>query len=97
MSKKESILDLNKYVDKPVEVKFNGGRQVTGILKGYDPLVNIVLDDCVERIRDAEDPYKVTDETRKLGLVVCRGTAVMLVCPVDGTEEIANPFVQEAS
>lgn len=25
---------------------------------------------------------------------VCRGTAVMLVAPTDGTEEIANPFLQ---
>jgi hypothetical protein len=26
-------------------------------------------------------------------LQVCRGTAVMLVAPTDGTEEIANPFL----
>ena len=32
---------------------------------------------------------------RKLGLVVCRGPAVMLISPMDGTEEIENPFVQE--
>jgi len=25
---------------------------------------------------------------------VCRGTAVMLVAPTDGTDEIANPFIQ---
>ena len=35
---------------------------------------------------------------RELGVVVCRGTAVTLVCPRDGMEEIANPFadVEEA-
>lgn len=44
---------------------------------------------------DPEDPYRLTDETRPLGLLVCRGTAVMLVSPEDGFEEIANPF-QEA-
>ena len=27
-----------------------------------------------------------------LGLVVCRGTQVSLICPSDGMEEIANPF-----
>ena len=26
---------------------------------------------------------------------VCRGTAVMMVSPTSGTEEIANPFSQE--
>jgi hypothetical protein len=30
--------------------------------------------------------------TRKLGLVVCRGVHINLLCPVDGLEEIANPF-----
>ena len=27
--KKENILDLNKYIDKQVSVKFNGGREGT--------------------------------------------------------------------
>lgn len=27
-------------------------------------------------------------------LQVCRGTAVMLVSPTEGTDEIANPFIQ---
>jgi hypothetical protein len=33
--------------------------------------------------------------TGHLGLQVCRGTAVMLVSPTDGTEEIQNPFLQQ--
>ena len=44
---------------------------------------------------DADDPFKLTDETRSLGLVVCRGTAVVLVCPADSMESIPNPFVQQ--
>lgn len=31
--------------------------------------------------------------TRPLGLVVARGTLLVLVSPLDGSEEIANPFV----
>eukprot|EP00457_Paulinella_chromatophora_P027130 gb/GEZN01032757.1/.p1 GENE.gb/GEZN01032757.1/~~gb/GEZN01032757.1/.p1 ORF type:complete len:108 (+),score=10.35 gb/GEZN01032757.1/:61-384(+) len=95
-SKKGTVMDLNKLMDKPVVVKFTGGREVRGILKGFDQLVNIVLDDTVETLRDLYDPYKLTEETRNLGCTVCRGTSVMLVCPVDGTQEIANPFVQAA-
>lgn len=38
---------------------------------------------------------KVTDNVRQLGLVVCRGTQVVVVCPVEGMEAIANPFLQE--
>ncbi len=34
------------------------------------------------------------ETTRSLGLVVARGTLLVLVSPVDGSEEIANPFLQ---
>lgn len=67
----------------------------TGILKGYDALLNLVLDDTVEFLRDPEDLLKITDETRNLGLVVARGTAVTVIAPNDGVEQIANPFIQE--
>ncbi|EAL90761.1 small nuclear ribonucleoprotein (LSM7), putative [Aspergillus fumigatus A1163] len=49
--KKENILDLSKYMDKEVKVKFNGGREVSGMLKGYDQLMNLVLDDVKESMR----------------------------------------------
>merc|ERR1712205_48069 len=75
--------------------KVHGRREVEGKLKGFDTLVNLVLDECVEYMRDVDDPYKLTDEQRQLGLIVCRGTAVTLVCPCDGMMEIANPFLQE--
>ncbi|GKZ16781.1 sm-like protein lsm7 [Aspergillus brasiliensis] len=88
--KKENILDLNKYMDKEVRVKFNGGREVTGLLKGYDQLMNLVLDDVKESMRDDEG----NENTRSLGLVVARGTIIVLISPADGSEEIANPFVQ---
>lgn len=32
---------------------------------------------------------------RKLGLIVARGTLLVVISPVDGSEEIANPFIQE--
>jgi U6 snRNA-associated Sm-like protein LSm7 len=59
---------------------------------GFDPLLNIVLDSTIEYMRNPDDPYKQTNETRALGLVVCRGTSVILISPQDGLEEIANPF-----
>lgn len=37
-------------------------RSVTGILKGHDQLINLVLDDTVETLRDPFDPYKLTEE-----------------------------------
>lgn len=73
--KKENILDLSKYLEKGITVKFNGGREgmclsqkrsssgmlpgtntwtaylVTGTLKGFDQLMNLVLDNVKETTR----------------------------------------------
>jgi U6 snRNA-associated Sm-like protein LSm7 len=68
---------------------------VSGLLKGYDQLLNLVLDGTIEYLQDPRDPFKLTDDTRSLGLVVCRGTAVVLICPSDTMEPIANPFLQQ--
>ena len=94
--KKETILDLSRYLDKKIRVKFSGGREVSGVLKGYDPLLNLVLDSTVEFMRETED-LKISAETRALGLVVCRGTSVILILPQDGLEEIQNPFAAASS
>ncbi|KAL2150038.1 hypothetical protein VTH82DRAFT_7714 [Thermothelomyces myriococcoides] len=88
--KKENILDLKKYMDKRITVKFNGGREATGVLKGYDALMNLVLDEVEELLRDDEG----NEMTRPLGLVVVRGTLLVVISPVDGSEVIANPFLQ---
>ncbi|EPR59472.1 U6 snRNA-associated Sm family protein [Toxoplasma gondii TgCatPRC2] len=99
MTSKEarSVIDLNKFLNQRVRVKFSGGREITGVLKGHDAVSNLVLDETEEFLRDPEDPYKLLDQTRTLGLIVARGTAVVLISPVDGTEEIANPFVDASS
>ncbi|KAH9284171.1 U6 snRNA-associated Sm-like protein LSm7 [Echinococcus granulosus] len=90
--KKESIIDLTRYLDKHIRVKFTGGREATGVLKGCDNLQNMVLDNTIEYLRDPADPSHLTEDTRELGLVVCRGPSVELVCPADGMESISNPF-----
>lgn len=46
--------DIKRWIGQKVIVKFVGGREVTGLLRGYDTLVNLVLDDCVETIRDPQ-------------------------------------------
>ncbi|KAL5115480.1 U6 snRNP-associated protein Lsm7 [Pleosporales sp. CAS-2024a] len=89
--KKENILDLAKYMDKQLTVKFSGGREVIGTLKGYDQLMNLVLDDVKEALADDHGNIRY----RKLGLIVARGTLLVVISPVDGSEEIANPFLHD--
>ena len=49
--KKDSILELAKMMDSTVRVKCLGGRELEGVLRGYDDLVNLVLEECVEYLR----------------------------------------------
>lgn len=80
---------------------------VSGTLKGYDQLMNLVLDEVKETMRGmllslfevgVLTVYLPDDEgnenARSLGLIVARGTLIVLISPADGSEEIANPFVQ---
>lgn len=82
---------------------------VVGTLMGYDPLLNLVLDNTTEYQKglcylyvkvanllpsvDLETGY-ITENKRELGLSVLRGTAIILISPFDGMEEIENPFAQ---
>jgi U6 snRNA-associated Sm-like protein LSm7 len=90
----------------------------TGCLKGYDALMNLVLDDVKEVVRGmflkipsrrrlrlyvnrwltcGPPDDEGNESTRSLGLVVARGTLLVLISPEDGSEVIANPFVNEDS
>lgn len=98
--KKESIINFEKQIDKKVYVKFNGGREIVGILKGYDSTVNLVLDECIEYLKEPDNFQERLlknnkEVTRKLGIVVCRGTNITFLAPVEGIEEIiGNPYIQ---
>jgi small nuclear ribonucleoprotein (snRNP)-like protein len=47
----ESILELQKMMDAMVLVKCLGGRELKGILRGFDDLVNLVIDESEEFVR----------------------------------------------
>jgi len=44
-------------------VKLNANRQVAGVLRGFDPFMNLVLDETVEKIKDGV--------VNNIGMVVC--------------------------
>ena len=51
-----------RFIDKQIRVKFAGGRESSGTLKGFDPLLNIVLDDTIEYLREAVTVEKLENE-----------------------------------
>ena len=42
-SEKDAGFDMDKYTGERVRVKFQGGRECEGVLKGFDKLDNLVL------------------------------------------------------
>ncbi|NXS73724.1 LSM7 protein, partial [Pandion haliaetus] len=94
--KKESILDLSKYIDKTIRVKFQGGREGKPPVGPGPGMRHMPLQlEAYFPFLYPDDQYKLTEDTRQLGLVVCRGTSVVLICPQDGMEAIPNPFIQQ--
>ena len=84
-----------QFRNQRLRVRFAGGREVVGLLRSFDGLLNIVLEETVEYLRDAADANTVTEATRYLGQVVLRGTAITVLGPEDGLKAIANPFGEE--
>lgn len=67
--------ELKKYMDKRVTLKLNAGRKVTGILRGFDPFMNLVVDESFEERKDGEK--------LNIGMVVVRGNSVILLESMD--------------
>lgn len=43
-----------RFMDKKLSIKLNAGRAVTGVLRGFDPFMNLVLDESVEECKDGQ-------------------------------------------
>eukprot|EP00613_Pedinella_sp_CCMP2098_P007135 CAMPEP_0171596012 /NCGR_PEP_ID=MMETSP0990-20121206/1675_1 /TAXON_ID=483369 /ORGANISM="non described non described, Strain CCMP2098" /LENGTH=75 /DNA_ID=CAMNT_0012157099 /DNA_START=34 /DNA_END=261 /DNA_ORIENTATION=+ len=61
--------DLKRYMDKHLAIKLNASRKVSGILRGYDQFLNMVLDETVEE--------KSATERSDIGMVVIRGNCII--------------------
>ena len=64
---------LVKSIGSSVLVKLKGGREVRGILRGFDQHLNLVLDEAEEL---------KSNKTRKLGTIIVRGDNVVFISPV---------------
>lgn len=66
--------ELKKFMDKRLSLKLNANRRVTGVLRGFDPFMNLVLDEVVED----SGPNK-----NEIGMVVIRGNSIILLEALD--------------
>ena len=42
------MLIVQQFMDKRLFIHLQGGRKVSGVLRGYDLFLNLVIDDAVE-------------------------------------------------
>ncbi|KAG5460058.1 MAG: hypothetical protein BJ554DRAFT_7939 [Olpidium bornovanus] len=68
---KTATPELKKYMDKRLFIQLNGQRRLTGVLRGYDPFMNLVVDDAVEELSPSEK--------HNIGMVIIRGNSVVIM------------------
>ena len=56
-------------MDKPISLHLNKSRKVTGMLRGYDQFMNIVLGDAIEDVSATEQ--------NKIGMVVSKAPSCL--------------------
>jgi small nuclear ribonucleoprotein G len=59
----------------------NGGRQVTGVLRGYDVFMNLSLEGAVELRKKQRDGanQEQTAEPVPMGMTVVRGNSILMI------------------
>uniref|UniRef100_A0A673SQJ0 Small nuclear ribonucleoprotein G n=1 Tax=Suricata suricatta TaxID=37032 RepID=A0A673SQJ0_SURSU len=62
--------ELKKIMDNKLSLKLNDGRHVQGILREFDPFMNIVIDECVE--------MAASGQQNNTGMVIRRNSIIML-------------------
>lgn len=60
--------ELKGFMDKKLSIKLNANRQVSGVLRGFDQFMNIVLDNTVDEKGNVD-----------LGMVVVRGNSIITI------------------
>ncbi|BEI83517.1 hypothetical protein CcaverHIS002_0401210 [Cutaneotrichosporon cavernicola] len=60
--------ELKKFMDRRLYIHLQGGRAVSGILRGFDIFLNLVLDQAYEELGGGQ--------RKNAGMVVIRGNSV---------------------
>lgn len=66
-----SIFILTKFLITIQIVRLNGARYVKGFVRGFDPFMNLVLDEATD------------SSSNSLGMIVIRGNAIMAIEAID--------------
>jgi len=61
---------LEKSLNKSISILLKDGRELEGVLTGYDEYMNLVLNDAADKKEGA---------SRKLGIIVIRGNNIVRI------------------
>lgn len=79
--KRMQVFDLEKYIGKNVHVTFFGGIEMSGRLKGYDQILNLVLEEArMVNIPGSEDAQIEHLYSSAPSTITCRGASI---CSID--------------
>ena len=70
---------VENIIDSVVTVITTEGKVYTGVLKSFDQSMNIILNNCYEKIYSLEESVSF----QKIGLYMIRGDMVMVISEVD--------------
>ncbi|KAK9912656.1 sm-like protein LSM8 [Rosa sericea] len=70
---------LESLVDQTISVITNDGRNIVGVLKGFDQATNIILDESHERVFSTKEGV----QQLVLGLYIIRGDNISIVGELD--------------
>ena len=70
---------LEPMIDTNISVITNDGRVFVGLLKGFDQTINIVMENCHERVYHEDEGV----ESVTLGLYVIRGDNIAVIGEID--------------
>jgi small nuclear ribonucleoprotein G len=81
MASKGTGPDLNKHIDKHIQIKLQGNRVIQGILRGFDQFLNLTLEEAQE-INNNANKEKTKNNINypiNMGTAVIRGNSVLLI------------------
>ncbi|VFQ93529.1 unnamed protein product [Cuscuta campestris] len=74
-----TAMGLESLVNQTISVITNDGRNIVGILKGYDQATNLILDESHERVYSTKEGV----QQLVLGLYIIRGDNICVVGELD--------------
>ena len=75
-------------MDKKLQLKLNAGRVVTGVLRGFDPYMNLVVHDAVEETKDRKNNIGTVVSARH---TTSTGQAYAYSCGSAPTPPLSSP------